>query len=123
MILTPWVSYKKQELPSLRDQMSSLPSFWWDVCCLSFFIFLWCVFRLFFVCLFLFVCLFVYFIYFYLRFVSCTQCFLSVCIAHSLFSFVFFCIYLGICVCLLPHFSDISPISYVGDQYYLLRKP
>jgi hypothetical protein len=37
MILTRWVSDKKQELPSLRDHMSSLPSFWWCLCCLSFY--------------------------------------------------------------------------------------
>ena len=39
MILTRWVSDKKQELPSLRDHMSSLLSFWWGLCCLSFYFF------------------------------------------------------------------------------------
>ena len=124
MILTPWVSYKKQELPSLRDQMSSLRSFWWDVCCLSFLFFYGVCFVCF--CLFVFVCLFVcLFILFIFVFVSCLVrnvawvSGLSIPYSPS----VFFNLYLGICVCLMPHFSDISIISYVGGQYYLLRKP
>ena len=38
----------------------------------------------------LFIFIFLYVVFFCLRFVSFTQCFLSVCITHSLFSFGFF---------------------------------
>jgi hypothetical protein len=36
MISARWVSDKKQELPSLRDHMSSPPSFWWGLAILYF---------------------------------------------------------------------------------------
>ena len=71
MILTRLVSDKKQELPSLRDHMSSLPSFWWGLCCLSLYFSVMSFLLGFFnVCL---------------RFVFCSQCCLQLWIVYSWF--------------------------------------
>jgi hypothetical protein len=86
------MSWKKREILSHSEPMSSLLCFFDGVCVFYIFIFLWCLLLL-------------------------LLCFSLLCasldcpfpIPYSVFSNV----YLGICVCLMPHFSNISVISFV----------
>ena len=45
------VSYKKQELLTLRQHLMLLPGFWWGPCCSIFLVFCFCALLAFFLCL------------------------------------------------------------------------